>query len=719
MTIDRVILENFLTYENLDYEIPKKPLLVQGRNLTEDDQESNGSGKSGIFTAIEFCITASNSRDVRDSELIMFGYDESNIQLYASCKVRKEALHISWKIKLKGSNQLVLKRKASNSDKWIDVSFSNVNDGKKYIMEWFAIEKEDLFNYYIINKTRFKSFFKSSNREKVELINRFSDISIIDGLEDIEDRELLQIKTNIEKELSESEGGIKAIQDAIEEEENRDLKKEAEEKKEEIREEIQSLEDEIEEYKEEIIEIEKLLSLSQPAVKKIEIKIEEVKKDKLAIAEVRIEYLSQIRTSEQELDRVNKEFESFKTTDFNSSRQSEKEALTKLNIELKEALAKKGISESQEKKAREILNEIDLLLAGIITCPKCSHEFLKDENVDLVEQREKRKKVGLIRETITSSIKVISDRIDEIKSEVEAIDIRLSKITEKEELESKDKQALQEVVNKANNKVLFNKKKLGELKDEEKELDDEIDELKKDIQAIKDKDIQYAKDIKNIEVNIETTKKQITVTKNSIKNVKTDSNKEQLESLNKRLEELKSNRLAIIQNFDTISDKINKNNQWVLNFKQFRMFLANQSLETIEFHCNRYLNEMKSDLQVKMEGYKLLADGQIRDEITAKIIRDNERSFSSFSGGEQGRLLFATILANRYMIDKSHKYGGLDFLSIDEVFEGVDAIGLKHLIEAAKLLDIAVMIITHVTDKETSEDILLIEKVNGISQIKN
>ena len=70
------------------------------------------------------------------------------------------------------------------------------------------------------------------------------------------------------------------------------------------------------------------------------------------------------------------------------------------------------------------------------------------------------------------------------------------------------------------------------------------------------------------------------------------------------------------------------------------------------------------------------------------------------------------------MINSTHPYGGLDFLSVDEVFEGVDSIGLKNLVESAKKLQVAVMIITHVTDEEVSDDVLLIEKINGESQIK-
>ena len=206
--------------------------------------------------------------------------------------------------------------------------------------------------------------------------------------------------------------------------------------------------------------------------------------------------------------------------------------------------------------------------------------------------------------------------------------------------------------------------------------------------------------------------------KDSKKTLKQTDNKELIKQLGEDLTTLKKDKKSKEEESILVGDKIYRRNQWQSNFKQFRMHLANQSLEAIEFHCNRYLAGMGSDLTVKLEGYKVLANGTVKEEITSKIIRNIERTFSSFSGGEQGRLLFAAILANRHMINSTHPYGGLDFLSVDEVFEGVDSIGLKNLVESAKKLQVAVMIITHVTDEEVSDDILLIEKINGESQIK-
>ena len=48
MRLEKLILKNFLTYQSLEYDFVNKPLLIQGKNLTDEGQESNGSGKSGI-----------------------------------------------------------------------------------------------------------------------------------------------------------------------------------------------------------------------------------------------------------------------------------------------------------------------------------------------------------------------------------------------------------------------------------------------------------------------------------------------------------------------------------------------------------------------------------------------------------------------------------------------------------------------------------------------
>ena len=676
MRLDRAVVKNFLTYENLDYNFSRNPLLVQGRNLTEEDQESNGSGKSGLFTAIEFCITASNSRDVRDNELVMFGEKEANAELYASCDIRKERLHIAWLIKVKGSNVLTLKKKSYDGE-WEEISFSNVNDGKKYIMNWFDIEKEDLFNYYIINKSRFKTFFKASNKEKVDLINRFSDASIIDGLEKIDNSSLDVEYASIKSSINKIEGKIELTEDQIVDEFERNEDLDNEQLKKDLLQKIEDQKDDILDTKDEIKEFKKTLKEDESDLEGLN--------SKLIVLDLGV-------TKAQKL------VDEFNETDYSQEIEKSNDLIEiqdDLIVVESEALDALDIKST---KVNKLIKELSNELSGAITCPSCTHKFTLDCKHGTLEQvKATFIKAGQITKVIVEQELTHEATIEKINNRISKLREDLDSVGDKRELERVAKNSLVQNLNEVSRKVISLNKNILRVQSLINEHNVDINDCKNDI--------------KKFDLVIDGFKQEI----NNIGKLTQTSN---IESLRSDLLKLNSLLAQFNVKLNDKGDEIYKRNQWANNFKQFRMHLANQSLEAIEFHMNRYLDGMDSDLKVKMEGFKMLANGTFKDEITAKIIRTVERSFNSFSGGERGRLLFAAILANRHMLNSTHKYGGLDFLSIDEVFEGVDSLGLKKLVQSAKQLDIAVMIITHVTDEEVSDDILLIEKINGISYVK-
>ena len=676
MRLDKIILDNFLTYEHLEYDISKKPLLVQGLNKTEEDQESNGSGKSGIFSGIEFCITASNSRDVRDKELVMFGEKEARTQLYASCDVRKETIHIDWKIKVKGSNVLTLNKRAYDGE-WENISFSNVNDGKKYILNWFAIEKEDLFNYYIINKSRFKTFFKASNKEKVELINRFSDASIIDGLDKIDNTKLQNEYNDIKSEIDKIDGKIELTNEQILEEKSKDVELENKLLKDSLLIKIEEAEDEIQGFKEEIKEFE-----------------QEQKDDNILLDNANGELNAlniKINKAQSLVDNyIGKDFD--KLIEDQNKLIDDQEDLVEVESTYISELDNKSL------KVNKLIKELNVELSGSITCPSCAHEFVLDCKHGTLDQvKDKLQQATTIGDTIKKKEQTHKDKIKDIQKVIDNLDNKIMSISNERDVESKQKQELVNNLNNINSQSILLNKKINKLQARLLEHKTDITDCKADINKFN--------------LNIDGFKQEI-------KNIGTSTSKVNTNALEGSLLSLKEQKTNLENDLTQKGDEIYLNNQWSNNFKQFRMHLANQSLEAIEFHMNRYLVGMQSDLKVKLEGFKMLANGTFKDEITAKIIRTVERTFSSFSGGEQGRLLFAAILANRHMINQTHPYGGLDFLSIDEVFEGVDSLGLKKLVQSAKKLNVAVMIITHVTDEEVNDDILLIEKINGISYVK-
>ena len=717
MVLDKLILDNFLTYDHLEYEFEKKPLLIQGLNLTDDDQKTNGTGKSGIQTGIEFCITAQNSRDVRDSELITYGFNEARTQLFVSCDVRKESIHIDWTIKIKGSNLLTFRSKSYDSDEWISKSFSTVLDGKKYILDWFAISKEDLFNYFIINNSRFKSFFKSSNKEKVDLINRFSDASIIKGLENIDNSELEGKLNNAQREFNSTEGKIELIKSQINKEQNRNFKDEMEESVSEIKGEIKDTEENISIAKSNIeSKFEEIKNIKEVSIVNLKKEILVAHKGKNSVRDL-ISFENKIITSiANDLNQASNIVEQFIITDWDKNRESVNKIIDANNLDLIQRKEVKSTREKQSTSLLKLLENINVKLSGSITCPSCQHEFVLEGNIEeLKEKKESIKKVDL---KLSEALLTVQNLINDSETAISLLVNDLSSINKKETLEISEKRKLQDKVDEINVKLEEHKNTLRNLGNDDStynqkiiECNNKIDKQDIIITGIEGKIENQKNKIKNYEVEI--------VSYGSIiKDLKLGDNVKYINTLK---EDLKSLEVSLTTNNDkivSINDSIYERNQWVANFKQFRMYLANQSLEVIQYHCNRYLTDMGSDMKVKMEGFKVLANGTYKEEITAKIIRDRERTFSSFSGGEKGRLLFASILANRHMINDTHPYGGFDFLAIDEVFEGVDSMGLKNIVSSAKILNVPVMIITHVTDEEANSDRLLIVKENGISKIK-
>jgi len=123
-------------------------------------------------------------------------------------------------------------------------------------------------------------------------------------------------------------------------------------------------------------------------------------------------------------------------------------------------------------------------------------------------------------------------------------------------------------------------------------------------------------------------------------------------------------------------------------------------------------------MQIRWEGMKMLSDGKLKEEINAIILRDlGQRKFKSLSGGERARLDYSMILTLQRMINYTNKYGGLDFLSTDETCEGLDALGLSDLMKSFSNLNKTILLTTHVVNRTISDNILLIRKVNGVSEI--
>ena len=711
MKLKKLILENFLTYEELEYDFQEKALLVQGINLTDTNQKSNGSGKSAIQTGIEFALTSSNSRGVNDKELITYGFDKSRVQLFIQCDNRKETLHIDWLINNKGSNKLSLRLNDQ------EVSFSNVNDGKKQILDWLAISKEDLFNYFIINSTRFKSFFGSSNREKVDLINRFSDSSIIDGLEDIDNSDLELEKSNLEHIINKSEGKIELLNDQIEHYRNYDFAFDLQNDKDVLNDEIDIFKAKIvkQEWKKENVESD--LKGIKKDVKKIQDKINEIKLQVHPVELEIIEAEKDVAKSKKLVDDNKTLLDEFQYKDNTKEIDSYNEKISNVESEMEiNELGRESV-QNNISKIEKFMKGIEVKLSGTIECPKCSHNFVLDGDREVLLTKESQA-IDLLKKYSKELEQFIEVEDTLFKKHVKLHSL-LKLIDKSVDEESQQRRLLEDSL--SDHRKTFNNftDTLSQLKSKSLKTAESISDLNEEIRELNHEYKEVQIEQKSYDSKIETIKESIKEFKNKIKNLKIGNEKDSILKLLEEIKNIRLGRVKLDSKLVTINDDIYDRNKWANNFKQFRLHLANKSLETMQYQTNKFLKDLGNDIVVRLDGYKVKANGTIKEEISAVIIRDGERTFSSLSGGEQVRVLFSSILANRYLINTTHPYGGLDFLSVDEVFDKIDSLGMKYLIRSARKLETCIMVISHVSDEDLSgEEILTVVKENGVSTIK-
>lgn len=668
MRISRLMLSNFLTYESLDYTFRRTPVQVQGENRSQHDQRSNGACKSGIINAIEFALTGSCSRGVRDMELINFNASEAHIHLFIDCQVRSETLCIHWTIKSKGSNILEVNTRRFKSEELIPVDYSTVNDGKKVILDWLAISKDDLFNYYIITRERFKSFFKSSSKENTELISRFTDAQIIEGLDGSMDSDIEKLESAASNALEnnrKSASQIEVHKSNIDKELSRNLTQEFQEIKDGFDAQCLQLEQDANKSKEDIEECQKKLALTDTDTESLQAAVGLAKK---AVNE-------------------------FKSTDFDP-------IFSKLETQEKNLSASFKSTETELKEWRDKKSKLDAAIAnlsrslmGLIVCPNCGYEWDEGQSMTQDDIKSSKNKLLQQKQLIPQVEKLIADNQDKYSSfqqEIRELSAKVQSITKTQREENTCLRELQTNLTTALSRVELIEKQRKVLQNKIDNYSSEIQDNNRSMKRLKEEEKALIKPV---------------------------INKALIKSWKNEIDSLESNISKNSEAIDDLNDKLLNLNEWKVNFKKFKLYVANQSLGVIQNHMNFFLREMGSDMRIKISGYKYLANGDVKDDITPIIIRERERSFGSFSGGEKGRLIFASILGNKHMIDKANPYGGLDFLGLDEVFEAVDSIGISHIMKSVKQFDCTMLIITHVSDEFLDSDTIKIVKENERSFI--
>ena len=393
----------------------------------------------------------------------------------------------------------------------------------------------------------------------------------------------------------------------------------------------------------------------------------------------------------------------------------------KADQELK-ILKDKRSTDSKEKE------DLENKIAGAITCPKCSYEFtLRYKDFDVESSKVKVEELKL---SLVSQDKVIEETQIKLNNEYkereakfntelkELEDIEKTLVTQKEDVNNRIK-AKRETFNtqyEDQNTLLIQERgyitKVGEEKSEyEKRIKGIDDKIRDSITKIGTIDFKLSQ----IELAIKLIEGQITQL-----NKESDIEEKVLE-LEVQIEDLMEEETKLKTQLESEEQEKKRKEEWLLNFKNFKSYLANQSIKNIGDYTNFYLNSIQSNITIQIEGYRMLAGGKkLKEEITTTVYKDGfeEGSYGTFSAGERGRIIICNILGLQELINLNAGPGkGLDLLICDEILDSIDTLGLELLINALQGLQKTIMIVSQNEIQSLSSTTVVIQKQNKISTV--
>lgn len=748
--------------------------LIYGENMDNDSQKSNGSGKSSLIESIAFVLTGSPLRNVKNDELINNDEDSATVSITLHNTSSDTIIKICRTIFRKGSPNIkvdIIKDGLVVNDG--STVKSGVDEYNKYILELLGLTKDEIYNNYILSKHKYQDFLSASDREKKEIINKFSRGNLVDqSIEALQiDKQPLQISlSETQLELSNIDGRISALEEQIDREKN-SLEINKQNKIERIADarayisakqnEIETLKEKLNQYDTENIQfkrfkdklndigdesnndefndcIDKLRSLLseypcfifpltdyEEKVSGIENLIKEAQANLERVESEVSLFKDKFKTFENQENKIKKKLD-LKQEDLNQFKLECDSKIEKIKIEEEKVGEQLIVVRSKLKDSKAEIAKVEAIIAGAIECPHCAKQFvLKDKsfNVESGKQRIS---------TLLHNNRELELNITSLLKAYDSFGPMIDKIHDDYRERSKDIQAIQ-------NELQQIQREIAKLSNDYKSKCDEVESQKKKIISIKQKPDQIlddlfenlfdevdrrnkkiAGDMKGINETISSYDGIIKTKEELIDKLENEDDENIIVSLQKSNKEYKKKRAVIYKKQNDLEAEIKELEAQEARFIAFKTHLANSKVEALNEITNGFLEQIGSDLRVKFDGYTKLKSGKIKDKISVSLLRDgiDTGSFSKFSEGEKTRIQLATILAmNSLTNNNADNDKGLDLLILDEILAPVDEEGLTNILESLNKLKITSMVVSHGKTAEAYPHKLVITKQNGISTI--
>lgn len=762
--------KNLCSFLELEYS-PKQgaATLIFGNNLDSDSQNSNGSGKSALIETVAIALTGEPLRKVNVDEIINDSQNDAVITAVLVNNVLGEQMTINRHLSRKQPQVVqVIKQYGPYDTDTQEISQASVLDYNKYILDQLGLTKDDIFANFILTARKYKSFLASSDKEKKELINRFSNGILVDeSIEKLhEDMDPIRKELGAaEKEVATCTGRVEALSAEIEKAINESAERKADtktriqnwrktiaEKRADIRSakksisEVETYLDNLDALDAEMQDLEKsksgvdsslqtiaerfkanslvLTTDFHQEIETLNSRLKEAQEAAKRVANEVSEMRSSLAATELEYDKSSKALQS-QQKENEVSRSKCEARLAKLASAVKRLQSKnEELTASQRAKNRE-KSELENQLAGVIQCPKCKHEFTLGENLDITSARANLSSIVKDLDQITKDLakndKDYQDTVANGKNERE-IESALDK--ERRQI-AQDITSAESTINNARQECARYEKKVESTNTTLSEIQDKLSKIRKrifdEVFEILDNAYKSSENkIKTIEDNIKTLEGSIQSYEKAIEDAQKMSEEDMLASLKKSKEQYQSELQKATANKNEVEGRLNELIAQEATFIEFKTYLANTKISAIAQITNEFLETIGSDIRVALSGYTILKSGKVRDKISVSLLRDGVDcgSFEKFSAGERVRVELASILSMNQLTNLNCEEGkGLDLLIADEVLDSADEQGLASVFKALNKTQITSLVVSHGQVHEGYPNKITVTKSNGVSSI--
>lgn len=763
-----ITAEHIAAIEQITYTLQQGvTTLIFGRNLDNDSQGSNGSGKSALLESISLAITGDTLRHVKMDEIINDRHDTARVYAELINVDRHERLTIERTLSRKAPQSVTCQHYVY--DEQVDCTQANVSDYNTFICQTIGISKEDLFNNFILSKHKYKSFLASSDKDKKEIINRISNAVLVDEAIAKLDEDIVPVLEDSKKaelKIASANAAINAMQEQIDkakedlESKHQDRTRRLQELRDKLaakRKENRELQQQAQEISSSILELTDVASQIQGIEDNTKLsyfecydKLSELLKEKQisgfsnwkevfqthdSIAE---EIEEKINCLQQDHTNVQSDFDNYMASQEDISQYDTRiqeydkriADIDKDSVAIKQDIRDIEVKIDQVKasleQAKESVAQLKNSIAGTIQCPKCKHQFVLGSDVDVA-------KVQKQIEQHQQKVDTIQSNLEQFRGEQDALNAEESKVREdkrsvsqmRDDCVTKQRQVQQQIqgyrdkLARIQQDIEDAQRKLSK---KSKEMDDDCDDMFDEARSLaQTATISRKANVDQINISIESNHAIMETTENTIKELESavDDNTF-IQNLKDSLQANKEKLKQAMDEASRVNLELENLNMQKTRFVEFKTYLANTKIEALNQVTNDFLERIGSDIRIQFSGYTVLKSGKVRDKISISLVRNgvDGGSFDKFSEGEKARVNLANILAMNALANSNSEAGrGLDLLILDEILEATDEDGLANIFQAINNLGITALVVSHGNVAENYPYRLVVNKRNGVSFI--